>query len=46
MQDREIQRELLKETRTPKKALELAINVEMSNQNKLKFSGTSAYTVF
>ena len=29
MQDGEIQRELLKETRTAKKALEVAMNIEM-----------------
>ena len=45
MQDAETQRELLKETRTAKKALELAINIEMGNQSQLKISGTEVYTV-
>ena len=40
MQDGEIQRELLKETRTAKKALEVAMNIEMGIQNQLKISGT------
>ena len=40
MQDGEIQRELLKETRTAKKALEVALNIEMGKQNQLKISGT------
>ena len=44
MQDGEIQRELLKETRTAKKALEVAMNIEMGKQNQLKISGTSAQT--
>ena len=44
MQDGEIQRELLKETRTAKKALEIAMNIEMGIQNQLKISGTSAQT--
>ena len=35
MQDGEIERELLKETRTPKKAVELAIKIEMSTENQL-----------
>ena len=42
MQDGEIQRELLKETRSSKKALEVAIKIEMGTQNQLKISGTSA----
>ena len=42
MQDGEIQRELLKETRTAKKALEIAMNIEMGIQNQLKISGISA----
>ena len=46
MQDGEIQREWLRETRTPVKALELAIYVEMGIQNKQKISGTLTYTVF
>ena len=37
MQDGEIQRELLKETRTAKKALEIAMNIEMGIQNQLKY---------
>ena len=41
MQDGEIQRELLKETRTAKKALEVAMNIEIGIQNQLKISGTS-----
>ena len=41
MQDGEIQRELLKETREPKKALEVAISIEMGIQTQLKISGTS-----
>ena len=44
MQDDEIQKELLKETRTAKKALENAMNIEMGIQNQLKLSGTSAQT--
>ena len=40
----EIQRELLKETRTAKKALEVALNIEMGIQNQLKISGTAAQT--
>ena len=44
MQDGEIQRELLKETRTAKKAREIAMNIEMGIQNQLKISGTSAQT--
>ena len=40
MQDGEIQRELLKETREPKKALEVAISIEMRIQTQLKISGT------
>ena len=45
MQDGEIQQELLKQARKHKKALELAIKIEMGIQNKLNISGTSAYTV-
>ena len=44
MQDDEIQMELLKEARTAKKALEVAMNTEMGIQNQLKISGTSAQT--
>ena len=40
MKDGEIQRELLKETREPKKALEVAISIEMGIQTQLKISGT------
>ncbi|XP_075256671.1 uncharacterized protein LOC142349141 [Convolutriloba macropyga] len=43
MQDGEIQRELLKETRTAKKALEVAMNIEMGIQNPLKISGTATH---
>ena len=43
MQEGEIQRELLKETRTAKKALEVAMNIEMGIQNQLKISGTAIY---
>ena len=43
MQDGEIQRELLKETRTAKKALEVAMNIEMGIQNELKISGTTIH---
>ena len=45
MQDREKQRELLKETRTAERVLELAINTEMGIQNQSKISGTAAYSV-
>ena len=45
MQDGEIQQELLKETRTAKKALELAINIKMGIQNQLNESGASACSV-
>ena len=45
MQDGEIQRELLKETKMAKKSLKLAINFEMGIQNQLKILGTDAYTV-
>ena len=44
MQDGEIKRELLKETRTAKKALEIAMNIEMGIQNQLTKSGTSGQT--
>ena len=44
MQDGEIQREMLKETRTAKKALEIAMNIEMGIQNQLKISGSPAST--
>ena len=40
MQDGEIQRELLKETRTAKKTLAVAMKIEMGIQNQLKISGT------
>ena len=41
IQDGEIQRELIKETRT---ALVNAMNIEMGIENQLKMSGTSAQT--
>ena len=44
MQDGEIQRELLKETRTAKKAIDVAMNIEMGIKNQLKISGTAAQT--
>ena len=44
MQDGEIQRKLLKETRTAKKALEIAMNIEMGIRNQLKISGSPAST--
>ena len=43
MQDGEIQRELLKETRTAKKALDVAMNIEMGIQKQLKISGTAIH---
>ena len=42
MQDGEIQRELLKQTRTAKKSLEIAMNIERVIQNQLKISGISS----
>ena len=45
MLDGEIKRELLKETRTAKKTLEIAMNTEMGIQNQLKVSGISAQTI-
>ena len=44
MQDGEIQRELLSETRMTKKALEVTKNIEMGFQNQMKISGSAAYT--
>ena len=44
IQDGEIQRELLKETRTAKKALEVAMNIEMGIQNQLEISGTTVHS--
>ena len=44
MQDGETQRELLKGTRTAKKALEVVMNIEMGIQNQLKISGTPTPT--
>ena len=41
MQDGEIQRELLKETRSAKKVLEVTINFEMGIQNQSKKSRTA-----
>ena len=43
MQYGEIQAELQKEARTAKKALEVAMNVEMGIQNQLKTSGTAIH---
>ena len=43
MQNDEIQRELLKETGTAKKALEVAMIVQMGIQNQLKISGTTIH---
>ena len=45
MQDEEIQRVLLKEARTPKKALERPINIEKDIQNQVKISETLAKKV-
>ena len=44
MQEGEIQRELLKETRSAEKALEVAINFEMDIQIELKISRTAAHS--
>ena len=44
MQDDEIQIELLKETRTAKKTLEVAMKNEMGLQNQLKISGTTIHS--
>ena len=44
MQDGEIQKELLKETRTAKKTIEVAMNIEMGIKNQLKICGTAAQT--
>ena len=41
MMNDEIQREFLRETITPKKALELAMIIEMGIQNQLNKSGES-----
>ena len=43
MQDGEIQRELLKETRSAKKSSEVAMNIGMGIQNQWKMSGTVAH---
>ena len=43
IQDAEIQRELLKETRTAKKELELAVCIETGIQNQLKISRTAIH---
>ena len=43
MQDGEIQRELLKETRSGKKAGEVAMNFDMGIQNQFKMSGTAIH---
>ena len=42
-QDVDIQRELLKETRTAKKVLEVAMNIEMGIQNQMKISGNATH---
>ena len=42
MQNGKIQRKLLKETRTAKKALEISMNIEVGIQNQLKIYGISA----
>ena len=44
LQDCEIHRELLKETRSAKKAIEVAKNIEMGIQNHLKISGTTIHS--
>ena len=44
MQDGEVQRELLKETTTAEKALEVAMNLEMGIQNQFKISGTTVHS--
>ena len=43
MQDSEIRRQLLKETRSAKKALKVAMNVESGIQNQLQLSGTAIH---
>ena len=43
-QDGEIQRELLKEKKTAKKALEVAMIIETGKQNQFKIPGTAAQT--
>ena len=43
MEDSEIQRKLLKETISAKKATEVAMNIEMGIQNQLKMSGTAIH---
>ena len=45
MHNGEKQRELLKETRSAKKALAVAINIEMDIQNHLKLSRTAAHSI-
>ena len=45
IQDGEIQRELLKETRSAKKALEVPPNNEMGIQNQLQVAGTAVHTI-
>ena len=44
MRNAEIQRELLKETRLPERALEVAIDIEMGIENQIKISGTAAHS--
>ena len=41
--DMQVQRELFKETRSAKMALEEAMNIEMGIQNQLKMSGTAIH---
>ena len=43
MQEGEIQRKILKETRRAKKVLEVAMTIEMGIQNQLKMSGTAIH---
>ena len=45
MLDEELQREILKDTITPKESLGLAINIEKRIQSQLKVYCVSAYTV-
>ncbi|XP_075246969.1 uncharacterized protein LOC142340280 [Convolutriloba macropyga] len=44
MHDGEIQRDLLKETRTAKRALEVAMNIETGIQNQLRISGITIHS--
>ena len=45
MLDGEIHKELLRQTNTPKKALELTTNTEMRIQNQLRIAVTSVYNI-